>query len=36
MVGVLEDVAEVARWAKGIFEGVHECIAGTIPASRAA
>ena len=27
MVGVLEDVAEVARWAKGI-EGVHECIAG--------
>ena len=27
MVGVIEDVAEVARWAKGI-EGVHECIAG--------
>ena len=27
MVGVKEDVAEVARWAKGI-EGVHECIAG--------
>ena len=26
MVGVIEDVAEVARWAKGI-EGVHECIA---------
>ena len=27
MVGVIGDVAEVARWAKGI-EGVHECIAG--------
>ena len=27
MVGVIEDVAEVARWARGI-EGVHECIAG--------
>ena len=27
VVGVIEDVAEVARWAKGI-EGVHECIAG--------
>ena len=27
MAGVIEDVAEVARWAKGI-EGVHECIAG--------
>ena len=27
MVGVIEDVAEVARWAKGI-EGVHQCIAG--------
>ena len=27
MVGVIEGVAEVARWAKGI-EGVHECIAG--------
>ena len=27
MVGVIEDVAEVARWAQGI-EGVHECIAG--------
>ena len=24
---MIEDVAEVARWAKGI-EGVHECIAG--------
>ena len=27
MVGVIEDVAEAARWVKGI-EGVHECIAG--------
>ena len=27
MVGVIEDVGEVARWAKGI-EGVHRCIAG--------
>ena len=27
MVGVIEDVAEVARWVKGI-EGVHECIPG--------
>ena len=27
MAGVIEDVAEVARWAKGI-EGVQECIAG--------
>ena len=27
MAGVIEDVAEVARWAKGI-EGVHQCIAG--------
>ncbi len=27
MAGVIEDVVEVARWAKGI-EGVHECIAG--------
>ena len=26
---MIEDVAEVARWAKGI-EGVHECIAGRL------
>ena len=38
MAGVIEDVAEVARWAKGI-EGVHQCIAGRFrrpePRSRA-